>query len=49
MALRAKFPGKALTLIAGSYFDVPFGNGQYDAAVSVDSLHHFPAAMKAAL
>ena len=36
-------------LIRASYFDVPFGNGLYDAAVSVESLHHFPAAMKASL
>ena len=40
-ALRAKFPGKALTLIVGSYFDVPFGERVFDAAVSVESLHHF--------
>ena len=40
-ALREKFPGKALTLIQGSYFDVPFPEHTYDAAVSVESLHHF--------
>ncbi len=40
-ALRAKFPDKALTLINGSYFDVPFGENEFDAAVSVESLHHF--------
>ena len=40
-ALRRKFPGKALTLIGGSYFDVPFDEETYDAAVSVESLHHF--------
>ena len=34
------FPGKQLQLICGSYFDVPLGNG-FDAAVSVESLHHF--------
>lgn len=39
--LREKFPRKALTLICGSYFDVPFGSGIFDAAVSVESLHHF--------
>ena len=48
-ALKAKFPEKNLTLIKASYFDVPLGNGQYDAAVSVESLHHFPADMKASL
>ncbi len=40
-ALRAKFPGRALELICGSYFDVPFPEAAYDAAVSVESLHHF--------
>ena len=45
-ALKAKFPGKRLTLIHGSYFDVPLGDRIYDAAVSVESLHHFSAEMK---
>ena len=45
-ALKAKFPGKHLTLIHGSYFDVPLGDRIYDAAVSVESLHHFSAEMK---
>lgn len=40
-ALKAKFPDKHLNLILGSYFDVPLGQGKYDAAVSVESLHHF--------
>lgn len=40
-ALREKFPGKDLELILGSYFDVPFGCGKFDGAVSVESLHHF--------
>ena len=39
--LRDKFPDKSLTLIAGSYFDVPLGENAFDAAVSVESLHHF--------
>ena len=39
--LRKKFPDKALSLILGSYFDVPFGENAFDAAVSVESLHHF--------
>ena len=39
-ALRKKF-NKDITLIVGSYFDVPFGKSIYDAAVSVESLHHF--------
>ena len=40
-ALGKKFPGQAITLIQGSYFDVPFGEAAFDAAVSVESLHHF--------
>ncbi len=40
-ALAAKFPGRALTLICGSYFEVPFGEQCFDGAVSVESLHHF--------
>lgn len=40
-ALKAKFPGKDLTLLQGSYFDIPFGADRFDAAVSVESLHHF--------
>lgn len=40
-ALKTKFPEKELTLILGSYFEVPFGEKMFDAAVSVESLHHF--------
>ena len=39
--LHNKFPNKNMTLILGSYFDVPFEENFYDAAVSVESLHHF--------
>jgi tRNA (cmo5U34)-methyltransferase len=39
--LQQKFPEKDLTLIQGSYFNVPFGEDRFDAAVSVESLHHF--------
>ena len=39
-ALERKFPTRDLTLICGSYFDEPFGEG-FDGAVSVESLHHF--------
>ena len=39
--LREKYPEKALELIWGSYFDVSFGEEIFDAAVSVESLHHF--------
>ena len=47
-ALKTKFPGKQLRLICGSYFDADLGNG-YDAAVSVESLHHFTAEEKTRL
>lgn len=40
-ALRNKFRDRDVTLILGSYFDVPFDENAYDAAVSVESLHHF--------
>lgn len=40
-ALQSKFPDQELTLVLGSYFDVPFGEKAFDAAVSVESLHHF--------
>ena len=48
-ALRAKFPGKTLTLIQGSYFDGLPVTGKYAAAVSVESLHHFTKEQKAGL
>ena len=48
-ALKGKYPDKNLTLICGSYFDEPFGNNVYDAAVSVESLHHFKREKKLGL
>lgn len=39
--LGKKLADKDLTLIVGSYFDVPLGQNVFDAAVSVESLHHF--------
>ena len=48
-ALKDKLPDRKINLITGSYFDVPLGEGVYDAAVSVESLHHFPAEQKKAL
>ena len=41
VALREKFPDRDLSLICGSYFDIPFGESAFDAAVSAESLHHF--------
>ena len=48
-ALKKKFPNQKIRLIPGSYFDIPFGEKVYDAAVSVESLHHFPAKQKEGL
>jgi len=48
-ALKAKFPDRKLNLVQGSYFDVPFGENTYSAAVSVESLHHFTAEKKEGL
>lgn len=48
-ALREKFPGRDIRTVCGSYLDVPFEDGAYDAAVSVESLHHFTADMKEGL
>lgn len=39
--LKKKFSSRDIRLILGSYFDVPLGSAVYDAAVSVESLHHF--------
>ena len=44
-ALRQKFTGKDLTLLCVSYFDAEFPQN-LDAAVSVESLHHFTKAEK---
>ena len=48
-ALAAKFPGKRLHLICGSYFDIDLGTELYHAAVSVESLHHFAPERKLTL
>ena len=39
--VRRKLGDRDIELIVGSYFDVPLGDEIYDAAVSVESLHHF--------
>ena len=48
-ALKKKFADKEISLICGSYFDVPFDVASFDAAVSVESLHHFTKAQKVRL
>ena len=40
-ALKNKFREKEISLIQGSYFEVPFPEKDFDGAVSVESLHHF--------
>lgn len=42
-ALSEKFSARKaqITLFQGDYFAIPFGEGQFDGAVSVESLHHF--------
>ena len=47
--LKKKFSDKDITLICGSYFDVPFGMSLFDGAVSVESLHHFTKVEKVPL
>ena len=47
--LKKKFAAKDITLICGSYFDVPFGISLFDGAVSVESLHHFTKVEKVPL
>ena len=47
--LQSKFADRCVTLICGSYFDVPFGEACFDGAVSVESLHHFTKEAKRAL
>ena len=39
--LKRKLPDYPIHLICASYFDHDLGKAKYDAAVSVESLHHF--------
>lgn len=48
-ALAVKLPDKNLELVCGSYFDADLGRERFDAAVSVESLHHFTAERKLGL
>lgn len=45
-ALRRKFPDRDLDLRRGSYLELSLGETEYDAAISVESLHHFPPETK---
>lgn len=44
--LKQKHPDKNLSLINASYFHYNFGTSKYDAAISFQTLHHFPHADK---
>ena len=48
-AMISKFPGKDVNAVCGSYLELPLGSGVYDAAVSVESLHHFSETEKLSL
>ena len=45
-ALESKLGNRNIRLINASYFDEPLGEKAFDAAVSVESLHQFPADQK---
>lgn len=47
--LMQKLGAYDVTTVCGSYFDLPLGEDLYDAAVSVESLHHFKKEDKVAL
>ena len=48
-ALEKKFPDRDLELICGSYLELSLGKEKYDAAVSVESLHHLTPGEKLGL
>lgn len=39
--LRGNYPGKDIELITADYFQHPFGQDEFDAALSFETLHHF--------
>lgn len=47
--LRNHFPGKEITLVNADYFSHPFGEAAFDAALSFETLHHFPFEKKQGL
>jgi tRNA (cmo5U34)-methyltransferase len=47
--LQAKYPGKNLHLVCGSYFDAAFGEDAYTFVLSTYSLHHFTKDQKLTL
>lgn len=47
--LREKYPDRDIKLVAADYFKYDFGEDAFDAAVSVESLHHFTPEKKTEL
>ena len=47
--LLEKHPKRRLHTVCGSYFDVPFETGEYDCAVSFQTMHHFKPSAKEGL
>lgn len=47
--LKEKYAGKQIQLICGSYFDIDFGNEQYQCAISFQTMHHFSKEAKIGL
>lgn len=47
--LKQKYSDKKLTLIEGDFFALDLEEAAFDAAISFESLHHFPAERKAEL
>ena len=47
--LREKYPDKPMTLIKGDYFTVELPENSFDAAIAVQTMHHFRDAEKTAL
>ena len=47
--LKEKYADKKLNLVCGDYFLVDFGKNQFDAAVSMETIHHFTKEKKVEL
>ena len=47
--LRKKYAAYSPELVCGDYFAVPFGEEAFDAALSFETLHHFPGEKKGEL
>ncbi len=47
--LKQKYEDKDITLVCGSYFDVPFGENEFDIAISFQTMHHFSREKKIGL